>query len=82
MSYEPERLYRPSNGTEGMAFMAKYCEQCKADSKYQKTEDAEDGCPILLASLIYNVDDELYPKEWLIEGTDLRTAQCTAFERL
>ena len=60
--------YRPSNGTEGYAFIESNCANCERD----KDQD----CPILAASLACDIDDPGYPKEWVYgdEG-----AQCTAF---
>jgi hypothetical protein len=45
-------MVRPSNGTEGEAWVAAWCHTC--------AEDVEENCPILLASLIF--DDG--PPQW------------------
>lgn len=75
------RPYRPSNGTEGAGFMERFCNRCKRDALYRKTQDGEDGCTILLATLIYDVHDELYPPEWIADDSvGLVNPRCTAFE--
>jgi hypothetical protein len=61
--------YRPSNGTEGMCFIDKWCAEC--------VNDEHEDCPILAASFAYDEDDPRYPKEWVIEGG---CAKCTAFK--
>lgn len=48
--------YRPSNGTEGAAFISAWCCDCERD----KNED----CQILAATFRYDVTDPDYPKEW------------------
>lgn len=67
--------YRPSNGTEGELFQGAYCHRCKHD-KF----DGEDGesCRILIETFAWDVEDEEYPKEWII-ATDGQPT-CTAFE--
>lgn len=79
---EQRRPYQPSNGTEGMEFMSRWCDRCKREEKYRLTDSGEDSCPILLATLIYQTKDEGYPSEWTIKGVDLRTARCSAFEAI
>lgn len=69
------KSYRPSNGTEGMMFMARYCEQCVKDSRGY----APDGCEIILLSMVCDTDDPDYPEEWVI-GKDGQPT-CTAFEK-
>lgn len=61
--------YRPSNGSEGEWFFNTYCDRCWFD----RTED----CPILAATLVYEVDDPEYPKEWVDDGD--RCGRCTQF---
>lgn len=73
-----EKSYRPANGTEGMVFMEIYCERCERDARYRETDDGEDGCPIVAASMLYDIGEEGYPKEW-VYGADGRPT-CTAFE--
>jgi hypothetical protein len=64
--------YRPSNGTEGMIFEENYCEQCKKCN--------EDGCIILFSAVVYEINEPLYPKEWVFDSEGSPT--CTAFEKL
>ena len=73
------RPYEPSNGTEGEAFMERFCYRCQGDAKYQQTWDGEDGCQILVRSMVYRKSDPLYPKEWVTDGT-WKGTRCTAFE--
>jgi len=74
--------YRPSNGSEGMDFQARFCDKCSKD-------DMENGgieCDILGRVLSFQKDDPEYPKEWVIDefGPQDRypfhTAKCTAFQ--
>lgn len=45
---QPGEPYRPSSGTEGMAFLAHYCDVCKHDN--YSDEHPERGCDILAES--------------------------------
>lgn len=45
-------MVRPSNGTEGEAWMEAWCRTCK--------KDVNEDCPIVLTGLIGEVD----PPEW------------------
>ena len=57
--------YRPSNGTEGMYFIAEFCEQC-IHEKWMHTQcEGDKKCDILSRSLIYDLDDPEYPEEWI-----------------
>lgn len=74
--------YRPSNGTEGDIFQSRFCDRCKRDAKYRRTQDGKDGCRILLYVGTFAVDDPRYPKEWVknAHGDPYgATARCTAF---
>lgn len=64
---DPIRLYRPSNGTEGVAFMARFCECCERDAAMR--EYGEEGCPIVAMALCVDVDDPDYPREWRHSAT-------------
>jgi hypothetical protein len=64
------KSYRPANGTEGEIFMERYCYSC---NRFDNGK-----CPIQFHSLIYDIDDPRYPKEWVI-GEDGHP-KCTAFE--
>jgi hypothetical protein len=73
--------YRPSNGSEGADFEARFCDRCKREAKYRRTGDGADGCKIATAVFIYEIDDPKYPKEWVVNLHDPvgMTARCTAF---
>lgn len=62
--------WRPSNGTEGDIFRQSWCDKCK--------RDINSDCPILGATMMYDVDDDGYPMEWQY-GNDGQPV-CTAFE--
>lgn len=64
------KLYRPSNGTEGMIFMEKFCDKCKKNN-------TGDGCKILADSLCFEVNEPEYPKEWVYDENNKPT--CTSF---
>ena len=69
------KLYRPSNGTEGDLFMARWCRLCKKD---HPTE----GCEILMRSMLHWKDEPGYPTEWRYRKEKDQTEHpvCTAFE--
>jgi len=74
--------YRPSNGSEGDFFMDKFCYRCKHDAVFQRTQDGDDGCQIILASMTFDTEEEGYPKEWISDdAVGLINPRCTAFER-
>jgi len=62
--------YRPSNGTEGEAFMSVWCQCCVKDSEASP-------CPIIFKAMTYNIDDDEYPDEWTYN--DDGAPICTAF---
>lgn len=62
--------YRPSNGTEGMMFEEQICSKCKKYTDYGP-------CKIFDLSMLYNLKDPEYPKEWIFKN---ETPVCTAFE--
>ena len=67
------RPYCPSNGADGIDFMAAWCDRCE-----QQPEDQQDGgCQILMRTMIYSVNDPNYPPEW-IEDED--GPRCTAYQ--
>jgi hypothetical protein len=69
--------YQPSNGTEGYAFMARYCDRCWSDRNAAK--EPEKGCQILLATMLWGIADPGYPDEWVTDGTWPGT-RCTKFQ--
>jgi hypothetical protein len=72
--------YRPSNGTEGDMFYGALCRRCKRDAKFRETQDGEDGCRILVNTMVFSSEDAEYPKEWVYAADGQPT--CTAFEEL
>ncbi|WP_417534161.1 hypothetical protein [Marinobacterium stanieri] len=66
MSSKP---YRPSNGTEGDYFMAKFCDRCRGD--------ANNSCSIIAATMMFDIADPNYPAEWV---EDESGPHCTAFQ--
>lgn len=70
--------YRPSNGTEGVLFMSKFCYRCVHDLEYART--MENGCEILANTLVFDVDDKEYPKEWVRDSEGHPV--CTKFEKI
>ena len=68
--------YRPANGTEGLIFMGGFCDRCEKDEAYRN--DTGDSCPIVAATVSYEVDDDEYPSEWTFD--DKGNPVCTAFE--
>jgi hypothetical protein len=82
----PSRLYRPSNGTEGIGFMAEWCDECARDDEYQTAEaegrSGPDGCPILARVLLHNVGEPGYPTDWIYSDLGppwYGRPRCTAF---
>lgn len=76
---KPVRKYQPSNGTDGMVFCEKFCNQC-AHEKFTHTQNFDDKqCELFSNSLIYDVSDEEYPKEWIYDNAGLPT--CTNFKK-
>ena len=73
----PGNRYRPSNGTEGMGFMAHFCDRCKHDAAFR--DGTGDSCPIAAASLAFDQDHPKYPTEWQYDASGRPT--CTAFEQ-
>lgn len=71
--------YRPSNGSEGMAFEAAFCADCHYEDRDRNDPlDMSDGCNILARALAFQIGDPEYPKEW-IRDPDPR---CTYFRKL
>jgi len=50
--------YQPSNGTEGMWFMDKFCDRCHYEVGGRQ-------CPIILKTMVLDMEDPDYPKEWI-----------------
>lgn len=52
--------YRPSNGSEGRMFQARFCDHCIREDR-----EAEDYCPIYTAAFVFGEHEEGYPAEWV-----------------
>ena len=73
--------FRPSNGTEGMTFDDAFCNRCEHDRAWRERANLEDnprGCQILSDAMLYDQDDNLFPKEWQYDEDGWPT--CTEFE--
>ena len=70
-----EKLYRPSNGTEGDYFMGKFCYQCIHDNPDYNVSAPR--CDIMTATMCYDINDKEYPKEWTYD--DNNEPICTKF---
>ena len=70
------RLYRPSNGTEGMMFADEFCDQCMHQNPNPEAENPK-NCNICMRSFLYGINDPEYPIEWRYDALDHPT--CTAF---
>lgn len=64
------RKYRPSNGTEGDWFTEKFCINCKHENYLKTGRDNARQCRILTNSLMYDLTDKEYPKEWIYDDND------------
>lgn len=73
---ETAELYQPANGMEGAEFMSDLCDRCARDAAFRN--GTGDSCPIVAATMVYSVEDEAYPREWIYGPDSLPT--CTAFE--
>jgi hypothetical protein len=74
--------YRPSNGTEGCAFYANWCENCARDKPMSEGKDYDecddsDVCQLIADSLHYDINHPKYPKEWTYDKDGHPC--CTAF---
>jgi len=56
---EEIKLYRPSNGTEGMWFEEKFCLQCIHDDAA-----SDKNCELITLVMCNYTTDPLYPNEW------------------
>ena len=78
---DPDKKYRPSNGSEGEMFQALFCEECVHDAAFRKTGgEGGEGCDILMKTMFLGVDDEGYPPEWTYDAEG--QPQCTAFQQV
>lgn len=63
--------FRPSNGTGGDIFRSHWCDECEKDRYESKP------CRIFTRTLILDIGDAGYPKEWRYD--DHGAPECTAF---
>lgn len=63
--------FRPSNATQGDAFLASFCEKC------DKYGEIGSRCEIVVLTHAYDEDDPKYPREWTYDEDGWPT--CTAF---
>ena len=63
--------WRPCNGTEGELFIDSWCGRC--------VRDVNHDCPILAATMAFDVSDERYPAEW--QYSESGQPKCVAFEK-
>lgn len=63
-----KKKYRPANGHEGELFCDKFCANCSK----------EENCEIVLKSMSKDIDDPLYPSEWIYKDSE---GFCTAFNK-
>lgn len=70
--------YRPSNGSEGIAFMEQFCGRCERDAAYRA--GTGDSCPIAAITMALRVDHPDYPAEWQYGPDEQPT--CTEFEAI
>jgi hypothetical protein len=66
--------YAPSNSTEGMQFEAEFCDKCWHDRIFREKQIG--GCEIIARAMVFDVDHENYPTEWIQK---LSGPECTAF---
>lgn len=71
-----KKLYRPSNGTEGIGFMEDFCFQCIHENP---NPNLKPKCGLMTASMVCGVNDPLYPQEWTYDQNDRPT--CTKFTK-
>lgn len=59
------KKYKPSNGTEGLMFLDQHCCRCIHDNN---ADPHERKCDILTRTLLHDLSDPEYPKEWCYVG--------------
>lgn len=71
-----EERYQPVSGMEGAEFMSVFCDRCTRDQAFR--DGTGDSCPIAAATMVFDVEDDEYPAEWVYRDD---TPTCTAFDR-
>jgi hypothetical protein len=68
--------YRPSNGTEGECFYGAWCAKCSREAH-------GNHCGIFGRSLMFQVGDPQYPREWVRDADAYPgNPRCTAFTKI
>lgn len=75
---ETPRKYQPSNGTEGVMFTSKFCENCIHEQAMQSPDQTGKCCEIFTKTLVHSPSDSEYPGEWIYDAEGNGT--CTAFQ--
>ena len=57
-------LYRPSNGTEGMGFMDRFCCHCFHERAMTNPKGEGKACSIVARAMAFDENDKEYPREW------------------
>lgn len=72
------KKYRPSNSSDGFAFIAEYCEQCARESENNPCEIFSKATKACIA-MAFNINHSKYPypAEWIYNENNQPT--CTAF---
>jgi hypothetical protein len=72
--------YRPSGPAEFDAFTDCWCDRCRHESEFRRTDCEASACSIAIAATLHQLGSPQYPPEWISEpGTT--AGRCTAFER-
>lgn len=71
--------YRPSSGTEGMMFQARFCDQCIHEKWNHTQKDGDKKCDILNRSILHDLNDPEYPEEWIRDPEE--GPICTKFHK-
>lgn len=62
---DTSKLYRPSNGTEGMIFTSTFCDQCKHEKFSFTGNRADPQCDILTRTMYLDTHEQGYPEKWI-----------------
>lgn len=71
--------YRPSNGTSGMMFEEKFCQNCIHEKFMHTQKHGDKQCDIFNRAFLHDLKDKEYPKEWQYDKDDKPT--CTAWKK-
>lgn len=73
---KPGDIYQPSNGTEGVAFVSEFCDNCIHEKFNHTYKEGDKKCDIFSRSLLHDTIEEGYPTEWTYDEEGSPT--CTA----